>query len=196
MAPGGIQHPGRAVRQGGPEYQLREDIRNSLPPVPVGRNSVGGGVWDTYYGSGAFQLGEAAGLVTVHRVWGGDGDRVAGGPHADTSWEGSGWETELVNRGPRWGAIYLQDGLPDRRGAAELPHQGVYGTGGNEDGDAGSFLPPACPGYRHHCGGGKPPPPMVPPMQHAGSLACNEREAPCHRPVRQGGGEEAQAAGG
>ena len=29
-------------------------------------------------------------------------------------------------------------------------------------------------------------------MQHAGALACTEQEAPCHRPVRQGSGKEAQ----
>ena len=46
----------------------------------------------------------------------------------------------------------------------ELPRQGVSGTGGDEDGDAGSFLPPACLGYRHHFGGWKTPPPTVPPM--------------------------------
>ena len=33
-------------------------------------------------------------------------------------------------------------------------------------------------------------------MQHAGALACYEQEAPCHHPVRQGGGKEAYTAGG
>ena len=33
-------------------------------------------------------------------------------------------------------------------------------------------------------------------MQHNGDLACNKQDAPCHRPVRQGEGEEAQTAGG
>ena len=33
-------------------------------------------------------------------------------------------------------------------------------------------------------------------MRHSGSLTFTEREAPCHRPVRQGGGDEAQTAGG
>ena len=27
-------------------------------------------------------------------------------------------------------------------------------------------------------------------MQHAGPLECSERKAPCHLPVRQGGGAE------
>ena len=27
-------------------------------------------------------------------------------------------------------------------------------------------------------------------MRHAGPLACSEQKAPCHRPVRQGGGAE------
>ena len=44
------------------------------------------------------------------------------------------------------------------------------GTDGNEDGNAGSFISPACTGYRHNFGGGKPPPPTVPPMRHPGIL--------------------------
>ena len=54
MAPGDIQHPGRAVRRGGPEYQYREDIRNGLPPVTGGANAVGGDVWEMYDRSRAF----------------------------------------------------------------------------------------------------------------------------------------------
>ena len=45
-------------------------------------------------------------------------------------------------------------------------------------------------------GEGKPTPPTVIPMRHAISVACTEQEAPCHRPVRQGGGKEAKTAGG
>ena len=86
MAPGVIQHPGRSVRQGGPEDQLQEDCRNGLPPVPGGRNTVGGGVRETDDRSRASLPGEVAGLVTVHGVQEGDGARVAGGPSADTSW--------------------------------------------------------------------------------------------------------------
>ena len=33
-------------------------------------------------------------------------------------------------------------------------------------------------------------------MQHSGALACTEKEAPCHRPLCQGGGDEAPKAGG
>ena len=32
----------------------------------------------------------------------------------------------------------------------------------------------------------------MPPIRHVGTLACTEQEAPCHRPVRQGGGKEVQ----
>ena len=97
------------------------------------------------------------------------------------------WETTA----PGGGGTYLQDGLPDHQGTAELPRRGVSGTGGNEKNDAGPFLPPACPGYRHHFGGGKPHPPTVPPMQHSGALVHTEQEAPCHCPVCQESGEEA-----
>ena len=34
------------------------------------------------------------------------------------------------------------------------------------------------------------------PIQYDGELEYTEKEAPRHRPVRQGGGEEAQTAGG
>ena len=71
----------------------------------------------------------------------------------------------------------------------------MSGTGGNADGDAGSFISPAYLGYCHHIGREKPTPPTVPPMQHVGDLACTERETPRHHPVRQGGGEEAPTAG-
>ena len=41
---------------------------------------------------------------------------------------------------------------------------------------------------------GNPPPPTVHPVQHSGALEFTEWEAPCHLPVRQGGGEEAPTA--
>ena len=68
--------------------------------------------------------------------------------------------------------------------------------GDDKDGSAGSFLPLEFPGYHNYFGGGKPPPPTVTPKQHSGALACTGQEAPCHRPVHQGGRKEAQKAGG
>ena len=61
------------------------------------------------------------------------------------------------NHVPWRGATYLNKGLPDRWGTAELPSQGVSGTGSDVDGDAGSFLPLESPGCRHNLEGGKPP---------------------------------------
>ena len=90
--------------------------------------------------------------------------------------------------------MYLQDGLPNRRRTVELHHQGIYGTGVTAYGDAGSFISLACPGYCNNIGGGKPPPPTVHPVQHSGALEFTEWEAPCHLPVRQGGGEESPTA--
>ena len=72
----------------------------------------------------------------------------------------------------------------------------MFGTGGNEDVNAGAFFLPACPGYLHHIGGGKPPPPTLPPMIHAGDLAYNKQGAPFHRPVRQRREKESRKAGG
>ena len=56
---------------------------------------------------------------------------------------------------------------------------------------------PEFSGHRGHFGVGKPPPTTVPPMQHAGPLSYIERNSPCHRTVRQGGGaKEAAVSGG
>ena len=174
MAPGGINHPIRAVRQGGPENKNREDSRNGIPSVPGSRNAFGGSVRETDDRSGDFLLGEAEGSGTVHGVWGGDGSWVSGSPSVDASWEGSGWDMALGNHGPQRGETYLQDFLTDLRGTTELTRRGVSRTGGEEDGNVDPFLPPACPGYRHRFGGRKPTPPTVPPMQHAGDLTYTE----------------------
>ena len=121
MAPGGIQKPGMAVKQVGLEDQRQEYSWNGLPPMPGGRNAVEGGIRETDDGSGSFLPGEEAGLGTVQGVQGGDGTRVAGGPYADTEWEGSGWETSLGNHALQREATYLNDGLPNLRGNTELP---------------------------------------------------------------------------
>ena len=72
----------------------------------------------------------------------------------------------------------------------------MSGTSGDEDSDVSTLFSLACTEYYYQLGGGKPSAPMVPPMQHAGALACTEWETPCHLPVRQGVGKEAQATGG
>ena len=120
MATGDVQKPGRDVKHSGPRYQHQEDSRNGLPPVPGGRNAVGGGTQETDDGSRAFLTGEAACLGTVCGVQGGYGAWFTGSPSTDAAWEGNRWETELVNYGPWKGDTYLQAGLPNRRGTAEL----------------------------------------------------------------------------
>ena len=124
--------------QYGPEYQRWEDSQNGLPPVPVGGNefcgnSVRGGVRAINDRIRSFLPGETACSGTVHGVRGGDGDRVSGIPYIDTSWEGNGLEMALGKHSPQRGAMYLQDGLPNHWGTAELPYRGVSGTGGNVD---------------------------------------------------------------
>ena len=54
-----IQHPVRAVPQGGTEEQHQEDSRSGLPSVSGRRNTVEGGI-------GAFLLVKAAGLGTMN----------------------------------------------------------------------------------------------------------------------------------
>ena len=62
-------------------------------------------------------------------------------------------------------------GLPGQGSPAELTGRGMPRTSGDEDGNAGTFSAPACPGHRGHFGGGKLSPPTVPPMRHSGPLA-------------------------
>ena len=76
-------------------------IRPRKATVPGGGNTVGCGIREMDEGSGAFLLGEAAGLGTVRGVQEGYGDWVAGGIHAYTAWKGSGWETALGNHSPQ-----------------------------------------------------------------------------------------------
>ena len=68
--------------------------------------------------------------------------------------------------------------------------------GGDVDSYAGPFLSLAYLGHRDYLGGDKLPLPMVPPVQHSGAQTRSERVAPRHRPVIQGGGEEAPTDGG
>ena len=124
-----------------------------------------------------------------------DGNRVAGRAHGDATWEGGRGETELVSYAPWQGTEDILDGPPNRRKTVELPGWGLSGTRDDEDVNADTLYPPACPGYCGRFEGGKPPPPTVTPMQYSGPLACYEWEAPWHRPVRPGGGSEANAVG-
>ena len=137
IATGGIKNPGRAVRQGGSKEKLREDSWNGMPPIPDGGNIVGGGARATNDGCRAFIPRETACPSKVHRVRGGDGARVAGSSSKDVAREGNGQVTTLRNHTPQRRSMYLQDGFPNRQGTKELPRQGVSGTGGNTDVDAG-----------------------------------------------------------
>ena len=86
MDTGGVRHPGRAVRQGGPEDQHREEIRDGLPPVPGVGNAVGDSVRATDDGSRAFLLGWAECSGSVRGVRGGYGAQVSVSPSTDAVW--------------------------------------------------------------------------------------------------------------
>ena len=53
--------------------------------------------------------------------------------------------------------------FPTAGGTWNFPIEGCPVTGGDKDGDAGPFIPPACPGYRHNFGGYKRPHTNGPP---------------------------------
>ena len=88
--------------------------------MPGGGDAVGGGVREKYDGSGTFVPVEAVGLDSLQVVKVGDGDWVADKTHADTAWDGNGDDKALGRHGPRLITSYIQDGLSDRRGTAEL----------------------------------------------------------------------------
>ena len=92
--------------------------------MPGGGNVVKGGVRETDDGSGDFLLRNAAGSSSVHRVWGRDGARVAGRPHADAAWEGSRWETALGNYGPGGKPHTYRMDFPTAGGPRNCPIEG------------------------------------------------------------------------
>ena len=89
--------------------------------MPGGRDSVGGGVWETDDGRGSFLPGAIEGKVAVQGVRNGDGDWFSGVAHVDTTWEGGEVETELGTRANWKVTADILDGLPNRRRTTELP---------------------------------------------------------------------------
>ena len=151
--------------------------------MPGGGDPVGGGVQATDDGRGTLLPGAAEGTGAVQGVRGGDGGCIDGRAHEYTKWVSGRGDMDFNNLG-HWGRTSdVPHGLTGQGRPIDLPW-----ISDDEDGDAGPFYAPACPGHRGHFGGGKTPPPTVPLMQHDGSLACVERKAPCHHTVRQRGG--------
>ena len=76
-----------------------------------------------------------------------------------------------------------------------MPHGGVPGEIGDEDGNAGALRASTCPRHGGDSVGRKLPPPTVRPVRHAGLPEGAEQTAPRYRTVPQGGGTEEMAAG-
>ena len=95
MALGGLQHPGRDVRQGDPEDQRREDSRNGLPPMPGNGDPVGGGVRATDYWRGTILPGATEGTIPVQGVRRGYVGGIFGGAQDGTAWASGRVETDL-----------------------------------------------------------------------------------------------------
>ena len=137
------------------------------------------------------------GAGTVQGVQGGYGGRIFGGAQDYTARASGRGEMELENLGHRGKAVDVLHAFPSQGRPLELPGGGMPRTSGDEDGDAGTFSAPACPGHRGHFGGGKIPPPTVPPMRHTSPLVYTEQKAPWHPTVCQGiGAKEAVVSGG
>ena len=158
---------------------------------------VGGGVWVTYYGRGTLLPGSIEGMDTVQRVRVGDGGDTFDRAQDNTAWSSSRRDMKLDNLGHGGRASDVLHGIPVQGSPAELPVGGMHRTSNDEDGDAGTFSVPACPGHHGHFGGGKPPPVTVTPMRNARPLVYTEWKAPCQHTVRHGSGaKEAAGSGG
>ena len=119
---------------------------------------------DTDDGRGTLLLVETEGKGTVQGMRGGDGGGIIVGTQDDVAWASGRGEIELENLGHGGRAADVSHGLTSQGRLAELPIRGIPRTSGDEDGNAGTFSAPECPGYRGHFGGRKHPPPTVPPM--------------------------------
>ena len=111
-------------------------------------------------------------------VWGGDGGGICGRSQDDSAWAIGRGATDLEKLGRGGIAADISLSLPGQGRPVELPGGGMPGPSGDEDGDAGPFTIPACPGHRGHYGGEKPPSPTVHPIRHANPLAGTERQSP------------------
>ena len=130
-------------------------------------------------------------------VRGGEGEEIFGGSQDDTAWANNRGKTNLVNLSHLGRVTDVLHGLTDQEMPADLPGGGMHRPSDDEDGDAGSFTAPSCPGHRGHFGGGKPPPPTVTLMPHSVPPTYTEWKAPWYRTVRQGSeAKEATASGG
>ena len=127
-------------------------------PLTGGGELVGGRVLETDNRGGTHLTGAIEGTGPVQGVRGGDGGRIYGGAQYDSAWESGRGATELEYLGHGGRAAYISHGIPSKGRPAELPSGGMTRPSGDEDGDAGTFPTPACPGHRGHYGGGKTPP--------------------------------------
>ena len=139
------------------------------------------------HGGRAYIQGAAKGTSGMWRVRRAVGGRIPVKSYDESTWEGGGGMSamEHPDRGDR--ASDLQDDLTGEGRTAELSSGRMPGQSGDEDGNAGALLEPACLRHRGDSGGRKLPPPTVRPMRHAGPQADPERTAPGHGTVCKGG---------
>ena len=132
--------------------KYREHSRHGLPLLPGGGESVGGGVQGTDNWGDPHLPVMTEGMGPVQVVWGVDGGRICGLTQDDLSWASGRGATELKTFGHGGRAADISHGLPGQWRPAELPGGGMPRTIGNEDGSAGPFPIPECPGNRGHYG--------------------------------------------
>ena len=139
--------------------------------MPGGRDPVVGGVRAADDGRGTLLPGAAEGTVAVQGVRGRYVRSIIVRAQYDTALASGRGDMDLENLSHKGRAADVPHGLTGKGMPTELPGGGMPRTSGNEDGDAGTFYAPACPGHSGNFEVGKHPPPTVPPMRHDGPLA-------------------------
>ena len=109
-----------------------------------------GGVQATDDGRGTILPGAAEGMGAMKGVWGGDGRWIISGAHDYTTWASGKGDMDLENLGHGGITVDVPHGIPVQGRPADLPVGGMPRTSGDDDGNAGTFSAPACPGDRGH----------------------------------------------
>ena len=137
-----------------------------MPPLPGGKESVGGGVREEGHGGRPHVHGASEGTGIMQGVRRFDGGGIPDESSDGSIWEGGGDTTAMEKPGRRGRATDFTNEFPGKGRSAEIPGGGMPGPSGDKYGNAGAITEMACPQHRGNSGGGKLPPPTVRPLQH------------------------------
>ena len=78
-------------------------------------------------------------MGSLKGVQGGDGSGIYGESHDDSAWAGGRGTPELENPGHKGREMYTSNGLHVQGRPADLPGEGMSGTSGDDDSNAGTL---------------------------------------------------------